>query len=73
VHTSASIVFGAKELLNGSSTQPPVLNADSEATVVTGMANTSRATSERIGNFVEVTFYQFKISKVVLGDSTSSK
>jgi hypothetical protein len=50
-----------------------MLNADYEATVETGMANTSRATSERIGNFVELTFHQFKISKVGIIDSTSSK
>jgi hypothetical protein len=73
VHASVSTVFGAKELLNGSSTRPPVLNADSEAIVEIGMANTSRATSEMIKDFVELTFHQFKISKVVLGDSTSSK
>ena len=31
------------ELRNGSSMRPPILNADSEATVETGIAKTSRA------------------------------
>jgi hypothetical protein len=50
-----------------------MLNADSEAIVEIGMANKSCATLERIRSFVELTFHQFKISKVVLGDSTFSE
>ncbi len=34
---------GDSELQNGSSMRPPVLNADSEATVEIGTAKTSRA------------------------------
>ena len=34
-------ISGASELRNGSSIRPPILNADSEATVETGTANTS--------------------------------
>ena len=34
----ASTIFGVRELRNGSSTRPPVLKADSEATVETGTA-----------------------------------
>lgn len=39
-HIKASAVFGVSELLNGSITLPPTLNADSEATVVIGIART---------------------------------
>ena len=39
----ASTSFGVKEFRNGSSTRPPVLKADSEATVETGTAKTSHA------------------------------
>jgi hypothetical protein len=49
-----------------------VLKADFEATVVMGMANTSRAILARIGNLVHFTFHQFKISKFASAFSTSS-
>ena len=47
-HIKASIVFGCNELQNGSRIRPPVLNADSEATIDTGIANTSLATCDQI-------------------------
>jgi len=53
-------------------TRPPVLNADSEATVVIGIAKTSRATLARTGNFDEFIFHHIKASKVLHGGSTSS-
>jgi len=71
-HINASTVFGANELRKGSNTRPPVLNADSEATVVMGMANTIRAIWASTENLVEFTFHQFKISKFAFGFSTSS-
>jgi hypothetical protein len=49
-----------------------VLKADFEATVVMGMANTSRVILATIGNLVEFTFHQVKISKFALAFSTSS-
>jgi len=52
-------------------TRPPVLNANSEATVVIGIAKTSRATSDRTGNFPEFIFHHIKASKVLQGGSTS--
>ncbi|KAF7814777.1 protein ALP1-like [Senna tora] len=42
----ASVILGEMDYLNVSKTRPPVLNADSEATVDTGTANTSRAMQE---------------------------
>jgi hypothetical protein len=71
-HTNASTVIGANELRKGSNTRPPVINADSEATVVIGMTNTIRAIWASTGNLVEFTFHQFKISKFSFGFSISS-
>ena len=39
----ASTIFGVRELRNGSSTCPPILKVDSEATVEIETAKTSRA------------------------------
>jgi len=57
VHTNASTVVGANELRKGSNIRPLVLNADSKATVVMGMANTIRAIWASIGNLVEFTLH----------------
>jgi hypothetical protein len=51
-HTNASNIVGANELQKGSNTRPPVLNSDSEATVVMRMANTIRAIWASMGNLV---------------------
>jgi hypothetical protein len=71
-HIKASTVVGANELRKGSKTRSPVLKADYEATVVMGIAKTSRAIWAITGNLVEFTFYQFKISKLTFIFSTSS-
>ena len=47
-HTRACTNLGVNELLNESSMRPPVLKAHSDATLETGIDNTSRAISERI-------------------------
>jgi hypothetical protein len=44
--------------------RPPVLNADLEATVVSGIAKTSHAIRERTEYFAEFTFHHIKISKL---------
>ncbi|KAF5951936.1 hypothetical protein HYC85_009880 [Camellia sinensis] len=62
VQTRTSTIFGASELRNGSSIRPPVLKADSEATVETGIANTSRAMSDNTLYFVALTFHYSKMS-----------
>jgi len=50
VQIKLSTTLGDRELLNGSSTQPPVLKVDSDATVETGIANTSCTIEDRIRN-----------------------
>jgi hypothetical protein len=72
VQIKASAVSGDNELLKQSNTRPPVLNADSEATVEIGMANTSRAIFVRIVYLDALTFYQPKISKSFIVFSHSS-
>ena len=62
----ASTVLEANELLKGSKTRPPVLKADLEATIDTGITMTSHATLERITYLVEFTFHQAKISNTNL-------
>jgi len=47
VQIRASTVEGFKELRNESRTRPPVLKADSEDTVDTGINNISQAMRER--------------------------
>ena len=49
-------ILGVNELLKGSRTRPPVLNAHSDATLEIGMANTSRTISARIGNLGSFNF-----------------
>ena len=71
-HMRASTILGVKQLRNGSSIRPPVLKADSEATVETGIANTSRAIRERTRYLDELTFHQFNISKKPTASSQSS-
>ena len=56
--------MGDRELRKGSSILPPVLKADSEATVEMGIANTSRANWENAGYFEELAFHQANISNV---------
>ena len=51
-------ILGASELRNGFSIHPPVLNADSEATVETGIANTSRASRDSILYLLVLYFHQ---------------
>ena len=48
-HIIAFVVCGKRELRNLSRMRPPILNADSEATVVMGMLKISRATNESFG------------------------
>ena len=47
VHIKTSTVLAPKELRNESRIRPPVLKADSEATVDTGIANTSLAICDK--------------------------
>jgi hypothetical protein len=42
---------------------PPLMNADSDATVEIGIANISRAISTRIGYLGALTFHQSKMTK----------
>ena len=58
-----STILGLSELLNGSSTRPPVENADSNGTVLTGTANTSRAMADKTLYFSEFSFHHPKMSK----------
>ena len=50
-HTKASNVSGVSELLASPSNLPPKLKADSEDTVLRGIARKSRAMVDSIGNF----------------------
>src|SRR5688572_18861629 len=43
IHTKASSMNGVREVQKSSKIRPPVLKADSDATVVMGIASTSRA------------------------------
>jgi hypothetical protein len=56
-HSKALTVVGANELRKGSKTRPPVLKADSEATVVMRIAKTSRTIWAITGNLIEFTFH----------------
>jgi hypothetical protein len=56
-HINASTVHSVSELQKGSNIRLLVLQADFEATVVIGMANTSRVVLPRIRNLVKFTFY----------------
>ena len=53
---------GESELQNGSSMHPPVLKADSEATVKTGTTNTSLAILDSTRYLSELAFHHPKIS-----------
>jgi hypothetical protein len=50
VCTNDSSINGVRELRKSSKICPLVLNADSEATVEIGIASTSRAKRDKIGN-----------------------
>src|SRR6185437_1475250 len=52
--------------------RPPVLKADSLATVEIGMASTSRAKLDNIGNLVDCPFHQVRISNFLQSSSHSS-
>jgi hypothetical protein len=71
-YIKASTVLGANELREGSKTRPLMVKADSKATVGMGIDKISRAIWASIGNLVEFTFHQFKISKLAFNFSTSS-
>jgi hypothetical protein len=66
VHICASVVIGVNELRYGSRTLSPVLKADSDATVVTGIANTSLAMLARIGYRPEFTFHHSRTFQISL-------
>jgi hypothetical protein len=53
--------------------RPPLLNADSDATVEIGMANISRAISAMIGYLGALTFHQSKMSNSFVDASHPSK
>ena len=70
----ASTTSGSKAARVSSITLPPTLNADSDATVVAGIARISRAILLRIGNFGLFAFHQPSMSKSsFLGNTGSSK
>ena len=58
-------ILGTSELQNWSSIRPPVLNADLEATVETGTANTSHANRDSILYLLVLHFHQASILKVL--------
>jgi hypothetical protein len=57
VHTTASSMNGVKELRKSSRMRPLVLNADSEAIVEIGIASTSQAKRDKIGNLCSDGFH----------------
>jgi hypothetical protein len=61
---SALTLVEAKDDRLSDTTLPEVLNADSEATDVAGIARNCRAIIASFGNFVSFNFHQFKMSKV---------
>jgi hypothetical protein len=61
---------GVRELLKSSKTRPPVLTADSDATVEMGMDRTLCAKHAIIGNQEEYSFHQSKISNLLVCGST---
>ena len=58
-------ISGESELRNGSSVYPPVLNADSEATVETGTASTSLANLDNTWYLFELAFHHPNISNCI--------
>jgi hypothetical protein len=73
VHTPMlQLLLGPMNFEKDPTPRPPMLNTDFEATVVIRMANTIRVIWASIGNLVEFTFHQFKISKFSFGFSISS-
>jgi hypothetical protein len=70
--TSASIISEFRELLVSPIILPPQLKADSEATVLSGIARKSWAIDDNIGNFLAFIFHQANIPKSSLSCSVSS-
>ena len=62
-HINASTTLGVKELLYASKIHPPILKADSDATMDIGTAKISRAMCERIGNLAVFSFHQSEMLK----------
>ena len=61
--TRASRVCGVIELRLSLRIRPPKLNVDSEETMLSGIARTSRAIADNTGYLLEFVFHQVKISK----------
>lgn len=68
-----STIVGVSELLKSSRTRPPVLKADSEATVEIGIAKRSRAMRDSIGNLLALPFQYLRMSNPSLSSSLSSE
>jgi len=71
-HTRASNISGVRELLASPSILPPRLKADSEDTVLRGIARKSHAIVESTGYFSACVFHHIKISKLLLSATCSS-
>ena len=72
--TRASSISGASELLWSPRILPPKLKADSDDTVLRGIARKSRAIAERTGNFTALLLHQDRTSKSsMLFSGSSSK
>ena len=63
VQIRVSTVLGDSKLWNESKTRPPVLKANSDSIVETGIANTSQAVWERTRYLEEFIFHHIKMSK----------
>ena len=63
VKINNSTILGVRELLNASSTRPPMIKQDSEGTVDMGTAKTSRAILDSRGNLSKLIFHHLKRSR----------
>ena len=64
--------FGRRRLLYLLNTWPPMLKADSEATVVIGILNKSLAINARMGNLLDWSFHHSKTSRFLYKATSSS-
>ena len=70
--TRASTVNGVREVRKSSKIRPLVLKADSDATVETGIASTSRAKWAKTGSLGALSFHQTRMSIFLFLSSVSS-
>jgi hypothetical protein len=72
VQINASAISGFRQLLKVSKILPPVLKALSEATVETGVANTSLAILDKTGNLAQFCFHHKSRLKLSSSSTLSS-